>query len=90
MVLVFPISYFHLARLYELKGDLKLAEASFARAVAASPENTQFLLDLSRVREKLGDYKGALDAMEQFLKLSPEKTAWSNDRVAELRRKAGN
>src|SRR6185503_10588002 len=45
----YPISYFHLARLYERNGDLKLAEAAFSQA---APTNTQFLLDLSRVREK--------------------------------------
>ena len=87
----FPISYFHLARLYELKGDLKLAEESFAKAVAASPANAQFLLDLSRVREKLSDYKGALEAMEQYIKLAPEhgkKLASSEERLAELRSKA--
>lgn len=87
----FPISYFHLARLYELRGDLKLAEESFAKAAAASPANAQFLLDLSRVREKLSDYKGALEAMEQYLKLAPEhgrKLASSEERLAELRSKA--
>src|SRR5262249_166684 len=28
----YPISYYHLARLYELKGELKLAEAAFVQA----------------------------------------------------------
>ena len=85
----YPISYFHLARVYELKGELKLAEAAFSQA---TPTNPQFLLDVSRVREKLGDFKGALEAVENYLKLMSEqgfKPAWSNDRVAELRRKAG-
>ena len=59
-----PISYFHLARLYETKGELKFAEAAFVQAVTASPANTQFLLDLCRVREKMGDFKGALEAFE--------------------------
>ena len=87
----YPISYFHLARLYELKGDLKLAEESFAKAATASPANAQFLLDLSRVREKLNDFKGALEAMEQYLKLAREqgkKLASSEERLAELRSKA--
>ena len=85
----YPISYFHLARVYELKGELKLAEAAF---VQAAPNNSQFLLDVSRVREKLGDFKGALAAVEQYLKLvsdQGEKPAWSDERIAELRRKAG-
>jgi tetratricopeptide (TPR) repeat protein len=84
----YPISYFHLARVYELKGELKLAEAAFSQA---APTNPQFLLDVSRVREKFGDFKGALEAVENYLKLMSEqgfKPVWSNDRVAELRRKA--
>ena len=84
----FPVSYYHLARVYELKGELKLAEAAF---VQAAPSNPQFLLDVTRVREKLGDYKGSLEAMEQYLKLMEkqgEKPAWSDERLAELRNKA--
>jgi len=84
----YPISYFHLARLYERNGELKLAEAAFAQV---APTNRQFLLDLSRVREKLGDYKGSLEAMERYLKLmhdAGQKPAWSDARLAELRTKA--
>jgi tetratricopeptide (TPR) repeat protein len=84
----FPISYFHLARLYERNGDLKLAEAAFSQV---APTNAQFLLDLSRVREKLGDYKGSLEAMERYLKLMQDqgqKPVWSDQRLAELRTKA--
>jgi len=84
----YPISYYHLARVYELKGDMKLAEAAF---VKAAPSNPQFLLDITRVREKLGDYKGSLDAMEQYCSMMEkqgEKPAWSDERLAELRTKA--
>jgi tetratricopeptide (TPR) repeat protein len=84
----YPISYYHLARVYELKGDMKLAEAAF---VKAAPSNPQFLLDVTRVREKLGDYKGSLDAMEQYCSMMEkqgEKPAWSDERLAELRTKA--
>lgn len=88
----YPISYFHLARLYEMKGELKLAEAAFSQAATTyQPANAQFLLDLSRVREKLGDYKGALEAMEKFMTLvqsQNQKPAWADDRLAELRSKA--
>ena len=84
----YPISYYHLARLYELKGEMKLAEAAF---VKAAPNNPQFLLDVTRVREKRGDYKGSLEAMEQYLNLMEkqgEKPTWSDERLAELRTKA--
>ena len=86
----YPISHYHLARLYELKGELKLAEAALTQTVHAyAPANGQFLLDLSRVREKLGDFKGSLDAMESYLKIMQgEKPAGSDERLAELRTKA--
>jgi tetratricopeptide (TPR) repeat protein len=87
----YPISYFHLARTYEAKGDLKNAEVAFTQAINAYvPTNSQFLLDLIRVREKQGDYKGALDALERYLALMQEhgqKPAWSDQRLAELRAK---
>ena len=88
----YPISYYHLARLYEMKGELKLAEAAFVKAVSLYvPANPQFLLDLSRVREKLGDFKGSLEAMESYTKVMQEhgqKPSWSEERLAELRSKA--
>lgn len=88
----YPISYYHLARLYEMKGELKLAEAALTQAVNTNlPANGQFLLDLSRVREKLGDFKGSLEAMERYLKViqeQGEKPVWSDERLAELRTKA--
>src|SRR5829696_740236 len=88
----YPITYFHLARLYESKGELKLAEAAFSQAATTYvPANAQFLLDLTRVREKLGDYKGALEALEKFVTIMEsqgEKPSWSDERLAELRTKA--
>jgi tetratricopeptide (TPR) repeat protein len=88
----YPVSYFHLARLYELKGELKRAEAAFSQVVDAYvPTNSQFLLDLSRVREKQGDFKGAVEAMERYVKLTEQqglKPAWCDQRLAELRAKA--
>ena len=87
----FPISYFHLARTYELKGDLRNAEIAFTQAINAhQPTNAQFFLDLIRVREKQGDYKGALDALERYVTLMQEhgqKPSWSDQRIAELRAK---
>ena len=88
----YPLSYYHLARLYEMKGELKLAEAAFVKAVSLyKPANPQFLLDLSRVREKLGDFNGSLEAMESYTKMMQEhglKPSWSEERLAELRSKA--
>jgi tetratricopeptide (TPR) repeat protein len=88
----YPVSYFHLARLYELKGDLKLAEATFSKALDSNVSaNTRYLLDLSRVREKQSDFKGALEAMERYVTLvqqQGEKPAWCDERLAALRAKA--
>lgn len=88
----YPVSYFHLARLYELKGDLKNAEAAFSKAHEANVSaNARYLLDVSRVREKQGDFKGALEAMERYVTLvqqQGEKPAWCDERLAALRAKA--
>jgi tetratricopeptide (TPR) repeat protein len=87
----YPVSYYHLARVYELKGDLKNAESAFSQAVDANvPTNSQFLLDLSRVREKQGDFKGALEAMERYASVvqqQGQKPAWCDERLAQLRAK---
>lgn len=88
----FPISYYHLGRMYEIKSELKQAEASYTQAAKSFGEgNPQFLLDVSRVREKQGDFKGALDSMELYLSLMRQKgeqPSWSNDRLTALRQKA--
>jgi tetratricopeptide (TPR) repeat protein len=88
----FPISYYFLARLYELKGDLILAEESYARvATAYKTKNKWFLLDLSRVRERRGDLKGALAALEEYVAAMEQqglKPAWADESLSVLRRKA--
>lgn len=87
----YPISYYHLARLYELRGDLQQAENNYRQAADSySGNNTQFLLDLSRVREKRGDLPGALAALEQYVKTEEQKgqkPEWSDERIALLRQK---
>jgi tetratricopeptide (TPR) repeat protein len=87
----YPISYFHLARVFESQGDLKQAEEFFSRAVSSfSTQNPQFLLDVSRVRELQGNFKGALEAMEQYLHLIKQQgqtPSWSDERLTALREK---
>ncbi len=88
----YPISYFHVARVYELKGDFNLAQVAYSKAVLAFGEqNPQFLLDVSRVREKVGDFKGALESLEKYISLMKEQgqePSWSEERMAALRQKA--
>lgn len=88
----YPISYFHLARLYEMKGELPLAEAAFMNAAQAfGNSNSQFFLDLSRVREKQSNFKGALEAFEKYVAAMEQqgmKLPWLDERLAALRTKA--
>ena len=86
----YPISYYHLARLYELRGELKLAEENYGRVAELYENNAQFLLDLSRVREKLGDLPGAIASMEEYVRLMEKqnhKPEWSDSRLTSLRHK---
>ena len=87
-----PISYYHLGRLYEQRGDLQAAEANYLRATRASQsDNAQFLLNLSGVRERRGDFAGALVAMENYIKRKEQmgqRPDWSDTRLKELRERA--
>jgi len=87
----YPISYYHLARIYEVKDDLVHAGEAYDQvATLYRGINPQFLLDISRVREKRGDYQGALAAMEEYLKAVQQlglKPLWSEERLAALRQK---
>ena len=63
----FPVAHYHLARLYEKLGRYTTAAEHFARASELyGDSNPQMLVDLSRVRERLGDTRGALDAIEAY------------------------
>jgi len=86
-----PISHYHLGRLYELRGDLGLAEDNYSRAAEAYAEsNMQFILDVGRVREKQGNLAGALMSLEQYItgmERQGQKPEWSDDRLTALRQK---
>ena len=86
-----PISHYHLARLYEARGDLKLAEDYYSRAAEAySESNSQFFLDIGRVREKQGNLAGALESLEQYVRgmeRQGHKPEWSDERLTALRQK---
>jgi tetratricopeptide (TPR) repeat protein len=88
----YPMTYYNLARLYELKGNFTEAEESFAKAVLAyKTRNISFLLDLSRVRERRGNFKGALEAMEEYVTRMEQqglKPSWADESLSALRLKA--
>ncbi len=88
----YPVAHYHLARLYERRGQLDLAARHFARAAElygdAAP---QMMFDLSRLREKLGDAPGALAAMESYVaSISRQGSVpdWATTRLNTLREKA--
>jgi tetratricopeptide (TPR) repeat protein len=89
----YPIAYYHLGRQYEALGQPRLAAESFDRAVAAFGEsNPQFLLDVSRAREKEGNTAAALVAMEAYVRISRRSGSvpeWSSERLTQLRQKIG-
>jgi tetratricopeptide (TPR) repeat protein len=90
---LYPVSNYYVARLYERRGNLVLAEESFARAGAAyKAEDPAILLDISRVRDKRGDFNGALEALEEYLRLMADrgiKPSWAEHSLSQLRQKAG-
>ena len=89
----YPVSYYQVARLYELKGDLALAEATYISASKAfKAENPLALMEISRLRRKRGDLKGALAALEEYVRLMDEKgmrPSWADQALSDLRRKTG-
>ena len=89
----YPIAYQLVARCYESQGNLELAEEWFAQAASTyKTKNNSFLLDLSRVREHRGNFKGALAALEEYLSAMEQqglRPNWSDESLAALRRKAG-
>ena len=88
----YPVAYYHLGRLYEETNQLPHAADSFNRAATLYGDaNPQVLIDLSRVRDKLGDTTGALAAMEAYVKAMAAqgaKPTWADEKLAQLRAKA--
>jgi tetratricopeptide (TPR) repeat protein len=87
----YPIAYFHLGREHETLGQLNLAAEAYSRAATAYGEREpQFLLDVSRVREKEGNIAAALAAMEDYARISGRRGRtpdWAAGRISELRQK---
>jgi predicted negative regulator of RcsB-dependent stress response len=88
----YPVGFYHLGRIYEARGDFEEAAEAFGQAARYYADaNPQFLLDVSRVREKLGDYNRALAALQEYLAAMERqgmKPQWAEERLAALRQKA--
>jgi tetratricopeptide (TPR) repeat protein len=88
----YPIAFYHLGRYYEHLGRLEQAGEAFSRAAALlGDESPQFLLDVSRVREKEGKWPEALAATEDYVRATEHLGAvpdWARERLARLRQKA--
>lgn len=87
----YPIAYFHLGREHETLGQLNLAAEAYGRAATAYGEREpQFLLDVSRVREKEGNIAAALAAMEDYARITGRRgrtPEWMTTRISQLRQK---
>jgi tetratricopeptide (TPR) repeat protein len=85
----YPVAYYHLGRLYESAGQLDRAAANFTRAAELYGDtNPQMLVDVTRVREKLGDDAGALAALESFIKIIEREgttPTWAQEKLTKLR-----
>ena len=88
----FPIAFYHVARFYEHMNRLAEAEEAFARAAELLGDHSpQFYIDLSRVREREGNYAGALAAAEEYVRLSSRTghvPDWARARVEQLKKKS--
>ncbi|MGI9108140.1 MAG: tetratricopeptide repeat protein [Pyrinomonadaceae bacterium] len=87
----YPVAYYYLGRLYERRGQLETAAQHFARAAELYGDaNPQMLLDLSRVREQMGDHAAALAALDAYVKSIAQQgtvPAWAIERQAKLSQK---
>src|SRR5207253_2643620 len=88
----YPIAFYHVGRFYEHMNRLAEAEQAFARAAELMGETSpQFYVDLSRVREREGNYAGALAAAEEYVRLTAragDAPEWARSRVEQLRKKS--
>jgi tetratricopeptide (TPR) repeat protein len=85
----YPIAYYHLGRLYESQEQTLLAEQAFGQAARlAGHTSPQFLLDLSRLREKNGNLAGAVEAMQAYISVMEQQGqtfTWTTERLKKLR-----
>jgi tetratricopeptide (TPR) repeat protein len=88
----YPIAFYHVGRFYEHMNRLAEAEEAFARAAELMGDKSpQFYVDLSRVRERGGNYAGALAAAEEYVRLQARAGGapdWARARVEELKKKS--
>lgn len=88
----FPVAFYHVGRFYEHMNRLAEAEEAFARAAELLGDTSpQFYVDLSRVREREGNYTGALAAVEEYVRLTARAGGapeWARTRVEQLRKKS--
>jgi tetratricopeptide (TPR) repeat protein len=88
----YPIAFYHVGRFYEHMNRLAEAEEAFARAAELMGDKSpQFYVDLSRVRERGGNYAGALAAAEEYVRLQARAGGvpdWARSRVEELKKRS--
>ena len=87
----YPVAFYHLGRFYEHMNQLPQSAEAFERAAELlGDESPQFLIDLSRVREREGKDVEALAAAVRYVN-EMQKTGgapdWARERVARLQKK---
>jgi tetratricopeptide (TPR) repeat protein len=87
----YPVAFYHLGRFYVHLNQLAQSGEAFARAAELlGDESPQFLIDLSRVREREGKDVEALAAAMRYVQ-EMDKTGgapeWARERVAHLQKK---
>lgn len=88
----YPVAFYHVGRFYEHMNRLAEAEEAFTRAAELMGDKSpQFYVDLSRVRERSGNYAGALAAAEEYVRLQARTGGvpdWARTRVEQLKKKS--
>ena len=71
--------YLRSAKLMEAKGDLKMAETQYERAVQQSPRKIEPLIALARFYDRRGKFDRATELYQRAVKLEPQNSAAAND-----------
>jgi tetratricopeptide (TPR) repeat protein len=68
-------SYLNRARTARKSGDLRTAELAYLTVIAAEPQNTDFLMELSELCIQLGKYDKVLEYAKQAVAAAPNDPA---------------
>jgi tetratricopeptide (TPR) repeat protein len=61
-----------MAVIHELKGEYKVASTMIKNALKSIPDHADYLLFYAMIKEKLGDFEGAINTYEKAINVNPE------------------